>query len=326
LTRKYLEKTLSEMGFEAIAVASASEATNYLNFNEVDLITLDLNMPGVGGDKWLQEERRDGLKTPVVILSEAHSGEVPAVVRLLALGAQDYIEKSRMAAHPGKIKELLIELIRASQTPNTELARGSSASFPKIRPELVLIGASTGGPQALVKILSRLPADSPPIVITQHISPKFAKPLAERLTEVSGLKLGQPDNDTRLEPGHLYMSFGDYHLAVDQIDKKLVLKTSTSQAFNGHRPSVDFLFNSVLGIERPMMALLLTGMGRDGALGLRFLHHEGVFCIAQSEEDCIVYGMPREAVERGAVDFVGNQDENRSVLLNSFQLLGKRAA
>ncbi|MGE0529284.1 MAG: chemotaxis protein CheB [Bdellovibrionales bacterium] len=193
-----------------------------------------------------------------------------------------------------------------------------NTNLPKRRPNVVLIGASTGGPQALVKILQSLPLESPPLVITQHISPKFARSLGERLAEVSGLKLGSDSDCTLLEPGHIYMSFGDYHVGVERVDGRYRLRVSNSPAFNGHRPSVDYLFNSVLGIRRPIMAILLTGMGRDGATGIRFLRKEGVFCVAQSEEDCVVYGMPREAIEGDAVDFVGNLDEIHALLVKSF--------
>lgn len=326
LTRKYFEKIFGDLGFDVFTASSASEATNFLNFNDVDVITLDLNMPDVGGEKWLRDERAEGLRTPVVILSEAHTNEMPAVVRLLALGAQDYVEKSRLGAHPEKVRELFVDLIRASTAPVSENPSSKRVSTPKVRPEAILIGASTGGPQALLKVLESMPGDAPPIVITQHISTKFAKPLAERICEASGLILGEPENGTALKSGHLYMSFGDYHLGIDGRDAEICLRTDHSAPFNGHRPSVDFLFNSALGSGRAIVAVLLTGMGRDGALGLRFLHHEGIFCVAQSEEDCIVYGMPREAVERGAADFVGNLDEIRTLLIKSFQLKAGRIA
>lgn len=115
------------------------------------------------------------------------------------------------------------------------------------------------------------------------------------------------------------MSFGDYHIGIGEKNGRLVLTRSSAQPFNGHRPSVDVMFNSALGVKRPLMAVLLTGMGRDGALGMRFLKQEGVFCVAQSEEDCVVYGMPREVIERDAVDFVGNLDEIHKLFLDSFQ-------
>jgi len=323
--RKFYEKSFTEMGFESIVVGSASEGTSYLNFNEVDLITLDLEMPDMPGDKWLQMERSEGLRTPVVILSAAQAADAAGVVDILALGAQDYIEKERLRADPRKLKDTFLELIRshAKQTPATTKVGGSR---PQHVPDVVLIGASTGGPQALVKVLTQMPGSCPPVVITQHMSPKFAKPLAERLCDISGLKLSNMENGSPVLPGHLYLPQGDYHVGLGQENGRLVIQTSTAPAFNGHRPSVDFMFNSVLGLKVQVMAVLLTGMGRDGALGLRFLRKEGAFCIAQSEEDCVVYGMPKEAIEREAADYVGTLDQIRNLMVDSFLLKKKKAA
>ena len=321
--RRFYEKTFNQLGFETVTVSTASEGTGYLNFNEVDLITLDLNMPDQRGDKWLEMERREGLRTPVVIISDVHASDAAEVVGLLAMGAQDYIEKDKLRRDPKKIKEGFIQLIQAqNQKPNMKTIGGSAAS---VRPDVVLIGASTGGPQALVKLLSRMPMGSPPVVIIQHMSPKFTKPMGERLADTSGLKLGNIAKRGPILPAHLYMAYGDYHLGIGEDNSKLILDMSEAPAFNGHRPSVDYMFNSALGLKCSVMAILLTGMGRDGALGLRFLRKEGAFCIAQSEKDCVVYGMPREAIERGAADYVGTIDEIRSVMEQSFSLNKKTA-
>lgn len=326
LTRAFMERVLGRMGFEVQTARSSTEATNFLNFNDVDLILLDLNMPHVNGLTWLKSERDDGLKTPIVIVSEAHTSQVPDVVDLLASGAQEYIEKTRLASDPDKVQQILTDLIVSAQVAPSGASKRRYA-LPLSRPDVILMGASTGGPQAFSRILKNLPLDCPPIVIIQHISPRFAKPLAERLAEDSGLKLGKSEDMTLIQPGHIYMSFGDYHLAIDVNQKQeMVLRTPKSAPFNGHRPSVDYLFNSMLGIKKESMAILLTGMGRDGALGMRFLSHEGVFCVAQAEEDCAVYGMPREAIERGSVSFVGNLDQIHQLLLDSFKLTSRRRA
>jgi two-component system chemotaxis response regulator CheB len=134
------------------------------------------------------------------------------------------------------------------------------------------------------------------------------------------------ENGAKLLPGHLYFAMGDYHIGIAEDKSGLNLVTSTAAAFNGHRPSVDFMFNSALGLDAHVMGILLTGMGRDGALGLRFLRKEGAYCVAQSEEDCIVFGMPKEAIEREAADFVGNLDQIRQVMIDSFYLRKKKSA
>lgn len=324
LMRKFYDKTFTELGFESVTMSTGSEATAYLNFNDVDLITLDLNMPDLKGDKWLENERREGLTTPVVIISDVHGSEAAEVVGLLAVGAQDYIEKDKLRADPKKLKQGFIELIQGQGAKGKGKVIAGAA--PTVRPDVILIGASTGGPQALVKLLTRMPADSPPILITQHMSPKFTRPMGERLADASGLALGEVRDRQPLQTGHIYMAYGDYHIGAGEENGRLVLSLSTAAAFNGHRPSVDFMFNSVLGIKANVMAILLTGMGRDGALGLRFLQKEGAFCIAQSEHDCVVYGMPKEAIERGAADFVGTIEEIRKTVNQALVLQKKHSA
>ncbi len=317
--RAFYSKTFTALGFECATVGTASEATHFLNFNDVDLITLDLNLPDKNGDKWLLEERAQGLKTPVVMISDVHPSGVKEVIDMLSTGIQDYIEKDRLKSDTMSLREQFIELIQAKGSGKGHVQMGGSP--PTKRPDVILIGASTGGPQALVKLLAELPKDSPPILVTQHMSHKFMKPMAERLAETSGLTLGEVVDGETLKSGTIYMSYGDYHLGVVEAkDQTLQLKISNEQPFNGHRPSVDFLFNSILGATCNIMAVLLTGMGRDGALGMRFLHQEGSYCIAQSEKDSAVYGMPKEAIERGAVNFIGTIEEIRETILKSLTI------
>lgn len=324
-TRKFLERSFADMGFECVTFATGSEATAYLNFNDVDLITVDLRMPDVDGDKWVQRERAEGLKTPVVVISDVHAGEAKDVLDLLSMGVQHYVEKDALRADPKKFKEIFLELVRKGASRSSPVVK-AGGSRPTFSPDLIMIGASTGGPQALVRLLERMPANTPPIMITQHISPKFVRPLAERLADVSGLKLAPARHGVPMEPGHIYMAFDDHHIAVAQENGRFVFQTSNAGPFNGHRPSVDFMFNSALGLNGQVMAILLTGMGRDGALGLRFLRKEGAFCVAQSEEDCVVYGMPKEAIEREAADYIGNCEQIRELILDSMNLKKKPKA
>ncbi|MGE4131925.1 MAG: chemotaxis protein CheB [Bdellovibrionales bacterium] len=310
--RRYLSRTLTGLGFESITVSNVSEATTFLNFNEVDIITLDLEMPEGRGDKWLESERREGLRTPVIVISDVHESQAKDVIDLLQRGAQDYIEKSELTSKPDRLKDAITALINSQNHTVTE--SGLNKAEPSKRPDVILIGASTGGPQALAGLLERMPSHAPPIVVTQHIAPKFARPMAERLASISNLILGESEDGTPLQPGHVYLANGDHHIGIQEIKGQLSLTISHAPDFNGHRPSVDFLFNSAIGLKFRIMAILLTGMGRDGALGLRFLRKEGAFCIAQSERDCVVYGMPKEAIERGGAEFVGTIPEIRMLL------------
>jgi two-component system chemotaxis response regulator CheB len=324
ITRRLYTKAFAEMGFDPEVVGTASEATTYLNFNDVDLITVNMKMPDIGGEKWIQVERSEGLRTPIIVLSEmpASAGQV---VDVLALGAQEFIDKEKLCANPTAYKESFTSLIHAHHHRSPKNVKVGGAR-PTRSPDVILIGTSTGGPQALTKVLANLPANCPPVLVTQHMSPKFTQALADRLCEISGLKSASMVNGATLLPGHLYFGLGDYHIGIAEGKAGLSLLISSAPAFNGHRPSVDFMFNSGLGIKAHLMGILLTGMGSDGALGLRFLRKEGAFCIAQSEEDCVVYGMPKEAIEREAADYVGNLDQIRQVMLESLKLNKKKSA
>ena len=322
--RKLLNQHFTDMGFESTTVSSAFEASKFLRLNRVDLITLDLKMPDMNGDVWLEAERKGGLTTPVVIVSDVQAADGRGVIDLLGHGAQEYLEKDRLFNKRSRLKDTFLEMIRSNSVkPKREKVR---TSVPVGRPKLILIGASTGGPQALMRILKGLPPNSPPIVVTQHISQKFAAPLAERLAAISGLKLGSVDNGSPILEGHIYVAANDQHIGVVEKDGALVVQTSSVPPINGHRPSVDAMFNSIKNNDSATMAILLTGMGRDGAAGLRGLRNRGAFCVAQSEEDCVVYGMPREAIALDAADFVGNLDEIRRMLNESLNLKNKKSA
>jgi two-component system, chemotaxis family, protein-glutamate methylesterase/glutaminase len=322
-SRQLLTKVFQDLGFECDAVESTEGASQALRSGKYDLITLDLQMPGMEGGAWLHSERTKGLKLPVVIVSDVRREDAQSLVSLLGRSAQEYIEKSDLLHRANEIRDTFKELLRISQGESgrsVENLRGK----PSFRPDLVAIGASTGGPQTLARLLSRLPADCPPVLVTQHISAKFASAFAERLEIVSGLQLGKIEEGEPLKPGHLYMALEDYHIGVQEpIRGKLTLKISDEAPLNRHRPSVDFLFKSIAQTNANAMGILLTGMGRDGAVGLKGLHSQGGFCIAQNQQDCIVYGMPREAINLGAAHFVGSADEIRELMLGAFALTAK---
>lgn len=314
-------------GFETHSVSSTAKADEFLKTGKVDLITLDLHMPVESGDVWLERQRRDGLKTPVVVVSDAHSADAKAVVQILARGAQDYMEKESILNNPPKLKETFLEIIRAAETkPSTLPGSLSQKSCMTNAPDIILIGASTGGPQALVQLLTNMPSDLPPVIITQHISSKFTRPLAERIAGASKLVIGSPESGGKLLRGHLYMAHDDHHIGVSDVDGQPTFVVSTSSPINGHRPSVDFMFNSIVGSQLSRMAILLTGMGKDGAAGLLALKKSGAYCVAQSEEDCVVYGMPRAAIALEATHFIGNLDEIRRLILDSAAITRKKAS
>lgn len=205
---------------------------------------------------------------------------------------------------------------RASSQPKSPSIPRQKQIQSNFAPDIILIGASTGGPVAIPKVLRQLPPSTPPIVIVQHISPQFVDPFAEHLMHNSGLKRGEVSNGSLLLPGHFYICNQDAHIGLQIQNNKLTLLLSSSPPVGGHRPSVDFLFHSACNIKKSILAILLTGMGKDGAIGLDSLHSQGAYTIAQSEDDCAVFGMPKEAIKRNAVDFVGNTDEINKIIFD----------
>jgi two-component system chemotaxis response regulator CheB len=328
-SRQLLTKVFGDLGFECEAVETTAEATRLVKTKAFDLITLDLQMPGMEGGAWLLTERARGLKAPVVIVSDIRREDAPYVVNLLGKTAQDYIEKSDLLHKSSEVRDTFLEILRSQSGLKSGSEVRSVANLkekPSFRPDLILVGASTGGPQALAKLLTRLPADSPPVVVVQHISAKFSAALADRLATVSGLNLGKMEDGESLQNGHIYIALDDYHVGVTEDRRGLSLKLSTDLPVNRHRPSVDYLFRSAAETEKSAIAILLTGMGRDGAVGLKALKDRGAYCVAQSEDDCIVFGMPREAINLGAAHFVGTIDDIRAALLGSMALNPKEKA
>lgn len=167
--------------------------------------------------------------------------------------------------------------------------------------KLIAIGASTGGTEAIREVLVALPADVPGIVITQHMPERFTKSFAERLDRLSAVRVKEAEHGERILGGHVYIAPGHSHLSVGRQGAYYVTELAQTAPVNRHRPSVDVLFNAVARVAgRHAVGALLTGMGKDGALGLLEMRRAGGFTIAQNAASCVVYGMPREAAEIGA--------------------------
>jgi two-component system chemotaxis response regulator CheB len=316
--RRVLKK-IFDPHFQVSLASSAAEAESMTKENTYDLITLDLHMPKVDGLTWLKEARTRGLKTPVVIVSDAHPSEAASVLGAMEKGAQDYIEKSKLNADPEAIVNSMKEIISTSQNRDErkklgKVHAGLISTKKLFKPELILLGASTGGTEALAQLLKNWPRESPPVVVVQHIGHNFSEAFAQRLAIVSGLKLGDIRNGEPLETDHIYLSLGDYHIGLQKQKTLIALTVSQSPQVSGHRPSVDFMFRSAALFKGRIVAALLTGMGKDGARGLLELKSNGAYCIAQDEESSVVFGMPKEAIRLGASDFVGNIQDIRAKL------------
>jgi two-component system chemotaxis response regulator CheB len=203
--------------------------------------------------------------------------------------------------------------LAAAKTANTSSIPTSFATFV---PEVIAIGASTGGTQALQELLMSLPHNCPPLIVVQHISPQFARSFAEKLSQVTGLKLEEfKTNQIELVKGKIYLALDDYHIVVKKINgKNHICKGLHIIEDSFHRPSVDVLFKSLAVQGVKTLGCLLTGMGKDGAQGLLQLKSAGALTLAQNAESCIVYGMPGEATKIGAVTYSGDLQALRNVI------------
>jgi two-component system, chemotaxis family, protein-glutamate methylesterase/glutaminase len=274
------------------------------------VVTLDLEMPGMNGIDTLKEiMRRRPL--PVIVFS-SHSTEGASVtLKALGLGAFDFVTKPKDAtAHMAETARELIAKVKAAADSKLQprMLPGIPArpekreiAAPGIPSKVVAIGISTGGPQAMEYLLSQLPADFPgTILVVQHMPEGFTEMFARRLNETSPLRVKQAQSGDLLQPGRVLVCPGSRHMKVKRLPLGDIAVLSDDPRVNGHRPSADVLLRSVAEEFRAQaVGVLMTGMGDDGAEGLGAVKKAGGMTIAQSEESCVVYGMPKAAIERG---------------------------
>lgn len=285
-----------------------------------DIVTLDIEMPELDGLGTLPELRKAYPKLPVIMFSTLTERGALATLDALSRGATDYVTKpanvGSVAAAIQSVKDQLIPKIKAlcpqcrpatpSSPARTALrspAERSARRFPR-RCDAVVIGSSTGGPQALTNVLTKLPADFPaPIVVVQHMPPVFTHHLAARLDQMCLLTVREAAGNETLRPGEVLIAPGDFHLELRRrgTEVKTVLQQGPPE--NSCRPAVDVLFRSAAGVYGPnCLAVVLTGMGHDGLRGADEIVHAGGTVLAQDEATSVVWGMPRAVVEAGLAD------------------------
>ena len=290
----------------------AAQARNAIKQLNPDVITLDVEMPNMNGLEFLEKIMR--LRPmPVIMVSTLTSRGAEASLAALELGAFDCIGKPA-AADPDPFPGLAEKVkqggkskaqIVASATGQPAAANGQSNVSANYRPgsKVVAVGASTGGVEALISVLSTFPANCPPTLITQHMPEAFTSSFAARLDRLCKPQVAEATDGAPIRPGMVYVApGGDKHLEIVG-STALRCRLRDGEAVNGHRPSVDVLFNSVAArCGRRAVGVILTGMGRDGASGLLQMRQKGAATIGQNESTCVVYGMPRSAFEMGAVE------------------------
>lgn len=280
------------------------------------VVTLDLEMPGMGGIEMLKEIMRRH-RVPVIVVS-SHSTEGASItLKALALGAFDFVAKPQdvSARMPEIARELIAKIKAAAQSKGVRVAPVTTASrqaekapAKNIASRIVAVGISTGGPNALQFVMSQLPADFPgSIVVVQHMPEGFTEMFARRLDETCALQVKEAQSGDLLLAGRALICPGSRHIKVKRLPLGDVVVLSDEPRVNGHRPSVDVLFKSLAEeFGQRSVAVLMTGMGEDGASGMGLVKAAGGMTIAQSEDSCVVYGMPKAAIERGnAIRVVG---------------------
>ncbi len=282
-----------------------------------DVLTLDVEMPRMDGLDFLERLMR--LRPmPVIMISSFTAAGSEVTLRALELGAVDYLAKPQ-AGNPAVLQGYADDIrdkIRAASgarlkaAPRSAVAPAptpSPAEFsPRLLNEMVIgIGASTGGTEAIKDVLVALPAQMPPIVMVQHMPETFTPSFARRLDGLSRLTVVEAQGGERLKPGMAYLAPGHSHMRVRKVAGGCVLELSQDEPVNRHRPAADVLFQSMAEqLGRRAIGMILTGMGKDGARGLLAMRQAGAWNIGQDQATCVVYGMPREAADIGALDEV----------------------
>jgi len=328
LVRSLLSEIINRQS-DMECVATANDpliARELIREHDPDVITLDVEMPRMDGIDFLGRLMR--LRpTPVVMISTLTERGAEVTMKALELGAVDFVAKPRVGVASG-LKELsqqIVDKIRVAAVakvrrlaqpagggeggaqPDAAAASGAPAGLlGRLSTEkLVFIGASTGGTEAIKAILVHLPADSPAIVITQHMPAGFTTSFAARLNGLCQIRVKEASNGERLLPGHAYIAPGGTQFHVGRSGANYVAVVDDGPPVNRHKPSVEVLFKSgAAHAGRNALAIMLTGMGADGAAAMREMKDAGSYNFVQDEASCVVFGMPREAIARGAADEV----------------------
>ena len=328
LMRRLLHARLArETDIEVVACASeAKEARQLIKTLNPDVVTLDIEMPGMDGLTFLQKimELRP---MPVIIVSGSTQEGAAATARALQFGAVScYAKSNRYGELPAEDGGKLASLVREAATVQVKpiaAVKAPSAANRMGAADLIAVGSSTGGVEALHTLLSGFPADCPPTLIVQHVNACFAAAIAQSLDNSCAAKVSLAQSDIVLKRGNVFLApGGDRHLlAAPSGPDNFRCILRGGKPVSGHQPSVDMLFESVAATYGPRaVGVLLTGMGQDGAAGLHKLHKTGARTIAQDEESCVVFGMPRAAIALGAASEVHGLDQISGQLFSQKEL------
>jgi two-component system chemotaxis response regulator CheB len=296
-----------------------------------DVITLDIEMPKVDGLTFLDRLMK-ARPTPVVMISTLTEKGADATIRALELGAIDFIAKPKLNVTQGineYQKDIVAKIkVAAASKPRARAPSvASSRAIPLVyqgTETIVAIGASTGGTEAIRQVLETLSPAFPATVITQHMPPNFTRSFAVRLNTICKIQVKEAQDGERLLPGNAYIAPGDKHLEIVRHGADYRVSLNNGALVSGHKPAVDVMFQSLAKVAgMNTVATILTGMGKDGAQGLLALKQAGAITMAQNEESCVVYGMPKAAVDIGATDNVYSLDKMSLELSKAVEKINK---
>jgi two-component system chemotaxis response regulator CheB len=310
-----------------------------------DVLTLDVEMPKMDGLVFLEKLMR--LRPmPVVMVSSLTEKSSTITLHALELGAVDYVTKPKIDIRcglmeyseelAGKIRCAAKARLNRTASPDrqqhAEVKKNTADVVLKAEHQpfsttekIVVVGASTGGTEALKEFLVTMPPDSPAILITQHMPETFTKAFAQRLNGLCKIAVKEAEHGERVLPGHAYIAPGNRHLLLNRSGANYTVHLSDGPLVSRHRPSVDVMFRSAANSAgKNCIGIIMTGMGDDGAAGMLELHREGAHTLAQDEESCVVFGMPKEAIARGGVDEIVPLHDLARRLISWLSAQGKR--
>lgn len=331
IVRKILTETLASEPDIEVAGTSPDPivALEKIKRLKPDVLTLDVEMPRMDGLTFLKQLMRTQ-PMPVILISSLAQSSVDIALEALKHGAVDVLAKPSGPYSVGELRNSVSSRIRAAaraklrkpaapEGPSSALPfREASHSLLVDPARLIVIGASTGGTEAIATVLAHLPAGVPPILIAQHIPPMFSRTFAQRLDKLCAMEVREAVDGDVPRPGLALVAPGGFHMLLERTAGALRVRVKEGPPVYYQRPSVDVLFTSVaMTAGARAVGVILTGMGRDGAQGMKRMKDQGCYNIAQDEATCVVFGMPREAIRAGAVDQTLPLDRIGAALLNA---------
>ena len=330
----------SQPDMEVVAAApDPLVARELIKQHNPDVLTLDVEMPKMDGLDFLEKLMR--LRPmPVVMVSSLTERGSEITMRALELGAVDFVTKPKISIQAGmrEYTDLITDKIRAASKARVRArtlpqpGADGQVPLPQLRnpltssEKLIIIGASTGGTEAIREFLMQMPSDCPGILITQHMPEGFTRSFAKRLDSLCKISVQESAGNERVLPGHAYIAPGHSHLTLTRSGANYMTKIDQGEPVNRHRPSVDVLFRSAAqAAGKNAVGVILTGMGKDGAAGMLEMKAAGAYNFAQDEASCVVFGMPREAIAVGATHEVGALQALPGMVLGYLAAHGMRA-